>query len=143
MDLGLLRNLGQPQPGWEALSAPVMPPPIPCAQQHVNSAQANTQLWFFFAMCRSQLRPGLHIQLLLLLLLLFTATWEGWSNVSSVDGEMGQSQMTGTFHRLWSSRIGVNLIILIFLGLIRAFYHQNMPGEREACRQVRQGTSGV
>lgn len=88
-----------PSPGWR-LFQPLSCLHNPCAQQHVNSAQANTQLLVFFAMCRSQARLP-HIQLLLLLAVyIFPATWEGWSNVSSADGEMGQSQMTGTFHRL-------------------------------------------
>lgn len=56
-------------PAWlEALSAPVLPPPIPCAQQHVNSAQANTQLWFSLLCAGPNSGQASTHQLLLLLL---------------------------------------------------------------------------
>ena len=131
MNLGLFRNLcGSSPPAWlEALSAPVMALPIPYAWQHVRSAQAG---FLCYVQVPTQARLP-HISSFCFCCLLFTATREGWSNVSSVDGEMRQSQMTGTFHRLWSSRIrSVSLIVLIFLDLVRPFNHQNILGREKA-----------
>ena len=120
-----------PQPGWR-LFQPVMPPPTPCPLQHVSSAQANTQLWFFFCYVQVSTQARLpHINSFCFCCLLFTATQEGWSDVSSVDGEMRQSQMTGTFHRLWSSRIRSQPFCSDLPGPRKALLSSELVRERE------------
>lgn len=107
MNLGLFRNLcGGSPPAWlEALSAPVMPLPIPAhGSMSVQLRLTHSSGFLCYVQVPTQARLP-HISSFCFCCLLFTATREGWSNVSSVDGEMRQSQMTGTFHRLWSSRI--------------------------------------
>lgn len=94
-----------PQPGWRLFQ------PLSCLPQSPVHSSMSIQLrlthssgFLCYVQVPTQARLP-HISSFCFYCLLFTATWEGWSNVSSVDGEMGQSQMTGTFHRLWSSRI--------------------------------------
>lgn len=107
MNLGLLRNLcgGTPQPGWrlfQPLSC-LPQPPAHCSMSVQLRLTHSSGVFFCYVQVSTQARLP-HINSFCFCCLLFIATRQGWSDVSSVDGEMRQSQMTGTFHRLWSSR---------------------------------------